>query len=98
MSKNKDHFNKLAPSERLGDQPIEHRYHQQMVEIARLIDEKLNGPNCPVNERKTGFVVMTFPFGESAGRCNYISNGINRDDVVRLMKEQIARFAMDKLQ
>ena len=41
--------------------------------------------------RETGFVLMVFKFGDE-GRCNYISNGADRDDVVALMKEMIARF------
>ena len=36
--------------------------------------------------------LLVFPFGDGPGRCNYISNGVNRDDVVTLMKEQIKRF------
>jgi hypothetical protein len=34
---------------------------------------------------------MVFPFGDH-GRCNYISNGPDRRDVVTLMKEMIQRF------
>lgn len=96
MSRAKD-FGKLAPGDKLGDQPIEHKYHQQMVAIARTLDEVLNGEKCPVNERKTGFVLLVFPFGDQSGRCNYISNGASRADVVRLMKEQIARFTGEKV-
>ena len=33
-----------------------------------------------------------FPFGDHSGRCNYISNGADRKDVVTLMKKMIARF------
>jgi hypothetical protein len=33
-----------------------------------------------------------FPFGDRSGRCNYISNGAERDDIVRMFKEQIKRF------
>jgi hypothetical protein len=35
---------------------------------------------------------MVFPYGDHSGRCNYISNGADRKDVVTLMKEMIARF------
>jgi hypothetical protein len=35
---------------------------------------------------------MVFPFNDHEGRCNYISNGADRRDVVTLMKEQIKRF------
>jgi hypothetical protein len=40
-------------------------------------------------------VLMVFPFsGFEKGdtRCNYISNGADRNDVVTLMKEMITRF------
>jgi hypothetical protein len=35
---------------------------------------------------------MVFPFEGFDGRCNYISNGADRRDIVLLMKEMIARF------
>jgi hypothetical protein len=41
--------------------------------------------------QKTGFVLLVFPF-QGEGRCNYISNGADRRDIVVLMKEQIRRF------
>jgi hypothetical protein len=43
-------------------------------------------------DRKTGFVLLVFPFGAQEGRCNYISNGADRRDIVTMMEEQIARF------
>jgi hypothetical protein len=42
--------------------------------------------------REVGFVLLVFPFGEKEGRCNYISNGADRRDIVTMMKEQIKRF------
>lgn len=77
--------------ERLGDAPIEEAYREQMNQLARAVNEFFNG-DAPVGERKTGFVLMVFPFDSHDGRCNYISNGADRNDVVTLMKEQIARF------
>jgi hypothetical protein len=43
-------------------------------------------------DRDVGFVLLVFPFGEKEGRCNYISNGADRKDIVTLFKEQIKRF------
>ena len=40
----------------------------------------------------TSCLVMLFPLGSHDGRCNYISNGADRNDVVTLMKEMIQRF------
>jgi hypothetical protein len=30
--------------------------------------------------RKTGFVLLVFPFGSGEGRCNYISNGEGKEN------------------
>ena len=35
---------------------------------------------------------MVFPFRSTEGRCNYISNGADRADIVTLMREMISRF------
>ena len=75
----------------LGDAPIEHQYREQMQRIATALDGALNG-TATGKDKKTGFVLLVFPFDDFDGRCNYISNGARREDVVVLMKEQIARF------
>ena len=75
----------------LGDAPIEPQYQEQMVELARHLNRFFNG-DAPVGERKTGFVLLVFPFKDHEGRCNYISNGADRRDIVTLFREQIARF------
>ncbi len=77
--------------ERLGDAPIENSYREKMQAIAQTLDEFLNG-EAKGSDRKTGFVLLVFPFGAQDGRCNYISNGADRRDIVTMMKEQIARF------
>lgn len=78
----------IADKPRLGDAPIEDKYAGRMNELARFIDMQFNGEARP---RKTGFVLLVFPFGEG-GRCNYISNGADRKDIVALMREQIKQF------
>jgi hypothetical protein len=75
----------------LGDAPIESALHDLMNTVARGLDEAFNGKKKGA-DRDWGFVVMVFPFGDRSGRCNYISNGADRKDVVTLMKEMIARF------
>jgi hypothetical protein len=77
--------------ERLGDAPIEEEHRRLMNTIAGVLDEAFNG-KARGNDRKTGFVLLVFPFGEKEGRCNYISNGADRKDIVTLFKEQIKRF------
>jgi hypothetical protein len=74
----------------IGDAPIEPRLVEQMNTLARLLDKVLNG-DAKGHDRKTGFVLLVFPFEGSEGRCNYISNA-DRDDVVVMLKEQIKRF------
>jgi hypothetical protein len=78
-------------SHQLGDAPIEPEYIEKMKAVARSLDELFNG-QLKGDDRTTGFVLMVFPFGDKSGRCNYISNGANREDIVVLMKEMIARF------
>jgi hypothetical protein len=76
---------------KLGDAPIEERYREQMNVIAQALDGILNG-DAKGTDRDVGFVLLVFPFGTQDGRCNYISNGADRRDIVTMMKEQIARF------
>jgi hypothetical protein len=75
----------------LGDAPIEPAYVEKMNHLARVLDEFFNG-EVKGPARKTGFVLLVFPFGNGDGRCNYISNGADRRDIVTMMKEQIKRF------
>jgi hypothetical protein len=84
----------MSTDHTLGDAPIQPEYQKQMRDLARLLDRMFNG-GLKGSDRPTGFVLMVFPFdgpGRGDGRCNYISNGADRADVVTLMKEMIARF------
>jgi hypothetical protein len=74
--------------ERLGDAPIEPKLHEMMNQLARCLDDVLNGKKRP---KLNGFILLVFPFEGHEGRCNYISNA-NRADVVTMLKEQIKRF------
>lgn len=79
----------------LQEGPIEEHYLKIMNDIGRAIDEIFNGVNCPLAERKTGFVLMVFNTsqdfdGAPGGRFNYLSN-CERVDVIACMKEIIAR-------
>lgn len=77
--------------ERLGDAPVEEKYRQQMEAVATVVDEFFNG-EAHGAERKIGFVLLVFPFGDEPGRCNFLSNGADRKDIVTLFREMIARF------
>lgn len=78
-------------SPQLGDAPIEDQYVVEMNAVAASLDGFFNG-EARGQDRKTGFVVLVFPFGDSTGRCNFISNGADRRDIVVMFKEMIARF------
>ena len=83
---------------RLGDEPIELSMRDAMNNIAVALDRILNGERIDLSgERKNGFVLLIFPFGDQSGRCNYISNGADRDDIVRMFKEQIRQFEAAKI-
>ena len=84
----------MTDKHQLGDAPIERKYQEAMQHVARTLDGFFNG-DAKGKDRKTGFVLLVFPFndqGRTDGRCNFISNGADRNDVVLLMKEMIARF------
>jgi hypothetical protein len=90
--KRRREYYRQHPHQRLGDAPVEAEYHDKMVAIVQTLDEFFN-EGAKGDARKVGFVLMVFPFGEEkTGRCNYMSNGADRRDVVTLMKEMIARF------
>lgn len=78
--------------ETLGDAGIEERYRANMEELAKTLDRRFNGDRRGA-AREIGFVLLMFPFGaEVKGRCNFISNGADRKDIISLFREMIARF------
>jgi hypothetical protein len=82
----------LKPEGRLGDAPVEEQYAAKMTAVVQVVVDELFNGKAGGPDRKTGFVLMVFPFGDFDGRCNCISNGADRKDIVVLMKEMIARF------
>ena len=76
----------------LGDGPIEPGYVRMMNDVAHALDIAFNGNSEGGVDRTTGFVLLVFPYGDDSGRCNYISNGAGRDDIIRLFREQADRF------
>ena len=84
-----DHENEL------GNQPVEQKFHDTLTAVMKTIDGLFNG--APITgEKQTGIVMFLFPYGDRAGRVNYISNGANRNDVCRMMEEQLIRFKTDR--
>lgn len=84
-------FYRQKGEHRLGDAPVDAEYHAKMTAVMHTLDEFFNG-DARGPDRKTGFVLMVFPFDDHTGRCNYMSNGADRRDIIILMKEMIARF------
>jgi len=74
-----------------GDAPVQEEYREKLVAIAKTLDHFLN-EGATGKDRQLGFVLLLFEFGDNPSRANYISNGIDRRDLVVLLKEQIARF------
>lgn len=79
-----------ATGKQLGDGPISEELVETMNDVAALLDRVFNGDKTG-EDRETGFILMVFPLDKDEGRCNYISNA-DRDDVVAMLKHQIARF------
>lgn len=75
----------------LGDAPIDSQYREMMNNVARGLDKVFNGEKRG-KDRKVGFVLLVFEYGDDTGRANYISNGADRRDIITLFKEQIRRF------
>lgn len=75
----------------LGDGPIDENYKANMVAIVEALDDTFNhGKKAP--DKDVGFVLLVFPYHDHGGRCNFMSNGADRKDLVVLFKEMIARF------
>ena len=77
----------------LGDLPITSEYKDMLTAVMTAVDRTFNG-TAKGKDRKVGIVMLIFPYGEQkeGARCNFISNGANRKDLVVLMKEMISRF------
>ena len=79
--------------ELLGDAPVEPQYIVQMNTIARAIDVMFNG-DAKGKDRKNGFVLLVFPFDDMEGRCNFLSNGADRREIVILASLAVMVLAL----
>jgi len=84
-------------------EPIQPEISAQMQSWAEVLNETFNGKECKIKDRKYGFALLVFKFGEDDGtgigkgdgtHMNYISNA-TRKDMIRTMKEFIARDALN---
>ena len=78
----------------MDEKKIEMTIPEAMHSIALAIDRILNGEHAggEVIERKNGFVLMLYPFGDKTGKCNFISNGASQEDVINMFERQIEAF------
>jgi hypothetical protein len=76
---------------KIGDGVVQPEFVEAMKAIAMGIDAMFNEPD----DKEVGFILMIFPFGDDGARCNYMSNAY-RDDVLKMLKEQIRYFEADK--
>lgn len=81
----------MTKDHQLGSGPVDEQYRAQMQAVAESLDAVFN-EGVKGKARKVGFVLLVFPFGEGEGRCNYISNGADRRDIIKLLREQANRF------
>jgi hypothetical protein len=75
----------------LGDAPVEAEYQRTMTAVMKAVDETFNG-DARAPDKKVGIVMLVFPYGDKTGRCNFMSNGADREDIATMFKEMIARF------
>ena len=83
--KNRNGFYRQQTEHRLLTD-AEEQYVKQMKAVMDVLDKIFN---AKVSRTKTGVVLMVHNDGEGP---IFMSNGANRDDIVMLMKEMIARF------
>lgn len=72
-----------------------------LEDIAKGLDVTLNGKDAVLEnkgERKTGFVLFLYPFGDDSSRTNYVSNNAGREEVTKMLEEQLRFFRGEDVQ
>ena len=66
---------------------------EAMRNLAAALDRILNGQGVETGEieRKNGFILLVFPYGDKSGAASRISNGVPPEDVMRIFNEQITQ-------
>lgn len=76
----------------VGKTPIDPRTPEMMRDVAAAIDRFFNG-DLHGEARLTGFVLLAFPFnGDRESMVNYISNAVDRSDMVKMLRSMANRF------
>lgn len=71
--------------------PIAPEHVLIMNEIARALDDLLNGDHCKAEDKKVWFFLACGNFNDPADRFNYISNA-DKLDVRATLKDVLARL------
>lgn len=78
------------------DTQIAPDHRVKLTAMAAGLDQFLND-GASGRARKSGFVLLAFPLncdpGSEQARVSYISNGVDRGDIILLFKQMIARFS-----
>jgi hypothetical protein len=89
------------PIKTAPDQSLFNSHATDLSIVVQVLDEHFN-PGLKGQDRKVGFIVLTFPFGDVGdGRCNYASNGADKMDAAKLLREtadHISRNGMNSHQ
>lgn len=72
--------------------PIDPAWADTMRGLMAVLDDTFNHGLKPPN-KKVGIVLLMFEYGDADGkRTNYISNGADRADMIKLFRELADRF------
>lgn len=76
--------------------PVSPEFVDAMNKSMKALDFAFNG-DLRGKDKKVGLVLLVYPIGEAPRkgpdhRCNYISNGADRRDMIKLLREQAQHF------
>ena len=80
---------------------VEGPFAEVLSAVMSVADEAFNGrrpPDAKPDWREVGIVILTFAYGDkTSGVANYISNGADRTDMIRFLRETADRFERNEL-
>lgn len=76
--------------------PVDPKFVEMMNAAMRVLDKSFNG-KIGGPGRTVGLVLLVFPYGEAdregpEHQCSYISNGADRREMIKLLREQAQHF------
>lgn len=79
----------------MSDEPSDQQKIEHFLNsVGQSLDQILNGTEVvqDTSKRRNGFALLIFPFTGNDGRCNYIGNGVARDEVITVLRAQAERL------